>query len=213
MTKANSDYIAALMSWRNNGKPDLDTGTASDHLRFRQTLQREMETNTNSTPHATADLSDDNDPLVALQQLVNPSDGRDISTLSALANRGANTTRPHNGHTRQKVTITGAADSLSKAGLGDSITPNTPKMMDVSTVHNATQTAHTLNTTLARLHRQRNKMLRSAYEQNGTLPDVVSTDDAMAIKNAVVKNILQNTPTAQLVYSKLDMRAVRHILR
>ena len=237
MTEMNSDYLAALRSWRNEKRDFTDDSLSIDRLKFREAMQRERDghsaseystseysTNDYSTPEHSLDNADD--ALLALHLLANPShthgDSNDINALSALSLRGAGKTNARapttmgGRATRHKVTITGAADSLSKAGLG-SYTESPSPMMDVSTGNSARKDADAIETMLTRLQRQQNTQAR--YKQvirSYTVDGTITADDAdlsYPSHDKTVRKMLMDTQLAKAVYNHVDVRMVRGVLQ
>ena len=225
MTEMNSDYLAALRSWRNKKRDFADSGSSIERLKFREAMQRER-AGQHSTPEPSLDDADD--ALLALQQLADSSgaDGgyRDMNSLSALALRESGNTNarpPFNtigGRvTRQKVTITGAADSLSKAGLSSYKTETNSPMMDVSTGHSTYKTAGAKQDMQTRLQRQHNTLARYGQMTKGYgVAGTMTADDTVLSypsHDKTVRKMLMDPELTKLAYTLIDSRIVRGVLR
>ena len=223
MTEMNSDYLAALRSWRNEKRNFTDDSSSIDRLRFREAMQRERDEQQSNKEQNSSNHSQDNidDALSALQMLVEPNyaNSGDINSLSALEMRGAGNTKtpPIQGATRHKVTITGAADSLSKAGLGSYQQESSSKTMDVSTGHSAKKTAGAVESMLMRLQRQQNTYARYRQVLKGyAIDSTITTDDAdlwSVSHHETVRIMLMDAHLTKTVYKHIDKRMVKGVLR
>ena len=222
MTERNSDYLAALRSWRNEKRDFADCRPSIETLKFREAMQRQRDGS--HTPENSDDNTDD--VLGALQQLVDPdyvNGTGDINSLSALALRGAGNTNasPRSSTrgrgTRHMVTITGAADSLSKAGLGSYKQENNSPMMDVSTGGSTRKSTHAVESMLVRLQRQqdtqaRYKQVIQGYHVEGT-PRADDTVLSYPSHDKTVRKMLMDTEVTKSVYKVIDKRFVKGVLR